>query len=58
MVGVAGRILKYKALKGEALYAPGLKAEIELIDDINNIALGYVTEAQNRWKQETTEPSG
>jgi len=58
MVEIARRILKYKVLKGNALYAPGLEAEIQMINDINNIALGYVTEAQARWKQETREPSG
>jgi hypothetical protein len=51
MVEIARRILKYKAVRGEALFTPAFEAEIQLVDDINKITLAYVTEAQNHWKE-------
>lgn len=55
MVEIARRILKYKALRGERLHSPALELEVELLEDINKIALRYVTEAQNHWRQDTRE---
>jgi hypothetical protein len=55
MVEIARRILEYKAVKGDGLYTAGSEEEIQLLDDINGITLRYVTDAQNRWKEDTSQ---
>jgi len=55
MVEIARRILQYKEEKGDELYKAGSEAEIQLLDDINGITLRYVTDARQRWNQDTSQ---
>jgi hypothetical protein len=56
MTQIARRILQYRGLKGDALDGPGFEAEIQLLNEVNDIAMKHVTEAQHQWIKDKKQP--